>query len=165
MLCRKCGRERPSYIADPSCGEGGYCDWIEGARVEDYRLAPSGRALIHALHGIDEENDQPCSPPCDEEYCGGCAMAECPHAEPLHRHHDGCPACYVEEMGRSEKGEENEYALVAIGKDGSVLLAVEMNGSIAFRFSGCPDDALEWIRVITKAREDALASTEKETPQ
>lgn len=52
----------------------------------------SGRALIHALHGITP-NDPPCSPPCDREYCAGCAMLECPHREPLHRHHDGCPAC------------------------------------------------------------------------
>lgn len=25
--CTKCGRERPTYIADPSCVHAGYCDW------------------------------------------------------------------------------------------------------------------------------------------
>lgn len=47
--------------------------------------------LIWELTGITPD-DKPCDPPCDREYCGGCAMAECPHREPLHRHHDGCPA-------------------------------------------------------------------------
>lgn len=28
--CRKCSRERPVIIADPTCGEGGYCDWTGG---------------------------------------------------------------------------------------------------------------------------------------
>lgn len=28
-VCTKCGRERPDYIADPSCPEGGYCNWVE----------------------------------------------------------------------------------------------------------------------------------------
>lgn len=28
--CTKCGRERPDYIADPTCPDGsGYCDWQE----------------------------------------------------------------------------------------------------------------------------------------
>jgi hypothetical protein len=34
----------------------------------------------------------PHDPPCDDEYCGPCAAKECPHADPLHRHHDGCPS-------------------------------------------------------------------------
>lgn len=29
---------------------------------------------------------------CDEENCFSCASRECEHGEPLHRHHDGCPA-------------------------------------------------------------------------
>jgi hypothetical protein len=27
-ICSKCGRTRPSYIADPSCSKDGYCDWV-----------------------------------------------------------------------------------------------------------------------------------------
>ncbi len=57
-----------------------------------------GNYLIWALHGMDPENDKPCEPRCEREYCAGCAMDECPHWEPLHRHHDGCPACACHEM-------------------------------------------------------------------
>jgi hypothetical protein len=55
----------------------------------------AGNAVIYALHGINPETDKPCVPPCDGEYCGGCAMVECAYREPLHRHHDGCPACWT----------------------------------------------------------------------
>jgi len=27
--CSKCGRERPTYIYDPTCAERGYCHWTE----------------------------------------------------------------------------------------------------------------------------------------
>jgi hypothetical protein len=27
--CSKCGRERPDYIAEPTCELGGYCNWQE----------------------------------------------------------------------------------------------------------------------------------------
>lgn len=57
----------------------------------------TGNQLIYAFNGMDPENDKPCNPPCTDEYCAGCAMQECPHGEPLHRHHDGCPACWLEE--------------------------------------------------------------------
>jgi hypothetical protein len=30
---------------------------------------------------------------CIAEECYACAMVRCPHHEPLHFHHDGCPAC------------------------------------------------------------------------
>jgi hypothetical protein len=28
-VCTKCGRARPDYISDPTCNEGGYCDYQE----------------------------------------------------------------------------------------------------------------------------------------
>lgn len=31
---------------------------------------------------------------CKEPECIYCGMKKCPHGEPLHFHHDGCPACY-----------------------------------------------------------------------
>jgi hypothetical protein len=34
-----------------------------------------------------------CVPPCTDEDCFACAAAQCPSKEPLHNHHDGCPAC------------------------------------------------------------------------
>lgn len=30
---------------------------------------------------------------CDEDECFICAVRDCPEREPLHYHHDGCPAC------------------------------------------------------------------------
>lgn len=30
---------------------------------------------------------------CPDAECMECAKACCPHGEPLHFHHDGCPAC------------------------------------------------------------------------
>lgn len=51
------------------------------------------RDLLHALLGMNPDEDEPCADRCEREECAGCAMAECPFREPLHRHHDGCPAC------------------------------------------------------------------------
>jgi hypothetical protein len=31
---------------------------------------------------------------CMEDECLFCGVRDCPHNEPLHYHHDGCPACY-----------------------------------------------------------------------
>lgn len=33
---------------------------------------------------------------CDAEggECGICGVLDCPHGDPLHYHHDGCPSCY-----------------------------------------------------------------------
>lgn len=31
---------------------------------------------------------------CPEDECIVCAMIDCPHGEPFHYHHDGCPACH-----------------------------------------------------------------------
>ena len=41
-LCKKCGRERPRVITDPSCHELGYCDWttIEIAQKQLDRARP-----------------------------------------------------------------------------------------------------------------------------
>lgn len=30
---------------------------------------------------------------CPDAECSECAKIICPHGEPLHFHHDGCPAC------------------------------------------------------------------------
>lgn len=37
--------------------------------------------------------DHPATDDCPDEECGECAERDCPHDEPLHYHHDGCPAC------------------------------------------------------------------------
>lgn len=40
---------------------------------------------------------------CEDPECMDCGRAVCPHAEPLHFHHDGCPACYFEELAAESK--------------------------------------------------------------
>lgn len=35
---------------------------------------------------------------CPANECCICAVIYCPHGEPLHFHHDGCPACYLEQQ-------------------------------------------------------------------
>lgn len=52
---------------------------------------------------VDEWKPDPCD--CDSEdeaasrECMGCGARNCPHSEPLHYHHDGCPACSYPEDG------------------------------------------------------------------
>ena len=33
---------------------------------------------------------------CGDPECCICAVLDCPHGEPMHHHHDGCPACTQE---------------------------------------------------------------------
>lgn len=40
--------------------------------------------------------EHPKTEDCDIDECSICAERDCPFGEPLHYHHDGCPACYEE---------------------------------------------------------------------
>ncbi len=41
---------------------------------------------------------------CDEdEECIFCGYRDCPHGEPLHYHHDGCPVCLFDDTPNSSK--------------------------------------------------------------
>ena len=44
----------------------------------------------------EAKNHKRCDDPELEE-CTYCGFNDCPHDEPLHYHHDGCPACINEE--------------------------------------------------------------------
>lgn len=46
---------------------------------------------------------------CDDgdDECMLCAMDDCPHEDPLHYHHDGCPSCSMDEQ-ESLQEDENE---------------------------------------------------------
>jgi hypothetical protein len=35
---------------------------------------------------------------CTDSECTTCAILLCPFGEPLHYHHDGCPACHWPEL-------------------------------------------------------------------
>ncbi|KKN67005.1 hypothetical protein LCGC14_0465590 [marine sediment metagenome] len=40
---------------------------------------------------------------CEEDECIICGYRDCQYKEPLHYHHDGCPACYNAEVNKSLK--------------------------------------------------------------
>ena len=46
-------------------------------------------AEIRRLHAVIDKLLAHCGDP----ECYECGEAVCPHGEPLHFHHDGCPAC------------------------------------------------------------------------
>lgn len=39
---------------------------------------------------------------CENSECSDCSIRDCPFKEPLHYHHDGCPACYVKEKSEQK---------------------------------------------------------------
>jgi hypothetical protein len=39
---------------------------------------------------------------CPVDECMVCSVRECPYREPLHYHHDGCPACETEAFHKIE---------------------------------------------------------------
>lgn len=45
-----------------------------------------------------------------DEECLACGVRDCPYDEPLHYHHDGCPACIFEDEQKDEDEEEEEKA-------------------------------------------------------
>jgi hypothetical protein len=57
------------------------------------------RSLIHEFigYGSDEKTCTGNSKTCPNDECLVCGERECPHGEPLHFHHDGCPACVFDE--------------------------------------------------------------------
>ena len=53
--CKKCGRSRPSYIADPTCAAGGYCDWGgEGSWCGDVYVSKTPLAALRNGERIPE---------------------------------------------------------------------------------------------------------------
>lgn len=62
-----------------------------------FELGPG--ALYSAALAMDS-SDAPGHPRADEcstDECVVCAERDCPYREPLHYHHDGCPACWSAE--------------------------------------------------------------------
>jgi len=51
---------------------------------------PEGDFLRHINH--------PSTTDCPVDECSVCGERDCPHGEPLHYHHDGCPACETEAL-------------------------------------------------------------------
>lgn len=51
-----------------------------------------GLILLREEHGVARSLDD-----CPDIECLICGIIACPDNEPLHFHHDGCPACYLKE--------------------------------------------------------------------
>lgn len=52
------------------------------------------------VYGVVSANHEACTgnlETCPEPECLECGERACPHAEPLHFHHDGCPSCFFAE--------------------------------------------------------------------
>ncbi len=73
--------------------------WRERLRLESYldtkwcgprtlEQVKQEALLAHAIYSHDLDR-------CQDPECFWCGMILCPEAEPLHLHHDGCPACYL----------------------------------------------------------------------
>lgn len=56
----------------------GLHSWHDLGEVAEARAKQIDRLLAH----------------CSDGECHTCGEIICPHGEPLHFHHDGCPACY-----------------------------------------------------------------------
>ncbi len=50
---------------------------------------------------------------CPVGECMICAVTWCPNQEPLHFHHDGCPACYLAEKKKIQAKDIDEDELLA----------------------------------------------------
>jgi hypothetical protein len=46
--------------------------------------------------------DHPATKDCPDQECLVCGIRDCPHKEPLHYHHDGCPVCSFEENEKDD---------------------------------------------------------------
>lgn len=57
---------------------------------------------------------------CTESSCYACAQRACPHHEPLHYHHDGCPACWNEEQHQQATKQRAEEGIVPTAANDSV---------------------------------------------
>lgn len=65
------------------------CAWLREHSSGVYRPAAEAAARIEELSAQVDALLQHCPDP----ECGTCGAAICPHDEPMHFHHDGCPAC------------------------------------------------------------------------
>lgn len=71
------------------------------------RIVVENAIRIAFKHGNQQWFDKivyhPQAKDCDEDECWICAIRDCPYHEPLHYHHDGCPACYGDDYALLRK--------------------------------------------------------------
>lgn len=73
------------------------------------QLDELGESVYEDSHWLTDEYENPdctgVTDTCPDMECSSCAIRECPHGEPLHFHHDGCPACYLDQDEIDKKKE------------------------------------------------------------
>lgn len=76
------------------------------------------------------EKDHVDGPPekCPANECMICAVIDCPHGEPLHFHHDGCPACVFDDDGKGGCSHSVIYRKDIVDKGINAVLGVESVG-------------------------------------
>lgn len=75
---------------------------------------PSLTDMMLGRHGDDlkaKVKDHPPTDQCPDQECMVCGVRDCPHGEPLHYHHDGCPACYFSPPSEGALSEEHRKEL------------------------------------------------------
>ncbi len=65
-----------------------------GAPILHRELAAEIAELRMRLDALRDAHPREC---CADAECMVCGVLECPECEPLHFHHDGCPACSMED--------------------------------------------------------------------
>jgi len=56
--------------------------------------------ILESILGYESGDARTCSGDahtCKNDECMVCGVRDCPDREPLHYHHDGCPACWQKE--------------------------------------------------------------------
>lgn len=53
---------------------------------------------------------------CQDDECVICGYRDCPYHEPLHYHHDGCPACMNKEIEKIKKSLSDKREEIHLGK-------------------------------------------------
>lgn len=70
---------------------------MAGAELIKERLLAATRGPVDRMVSdlLKEVEGHPSTDECTEGECMVCSIRDCPHKEPLHYHHDGCPACFT----------------------------------------------------------------------
>lgn len=102
---------------------------------------------------------------CSVSECEDCAVILCPHKEPLHTHHDGCPACDVRhfENLRQERDAARDEAVAILGRTIKERDDAAYAGSIALSEAQTLTKELdatramhrETVKRLTEQRDDA----------
>ncbi len=65
--------------------------------------ALDAREKLAALYWLGHGGDATATCEAEHGECSICSVLDCPQAEPLHYHHDGCPACTQGELSEASK--------------------------------------------------------------